>query len=740
MATIKDVAALAEVSVGTVSNYLNGKESINEEYRERIKAAIEVLEYRPNYMAQNLRYQKKKVIGLLFPSLDEPYQDIYEGIVDRLNPNDQMTVLKLTHNNELLENRFLEQLLRLGADGLIIISSDCHNPEKYQKIIDSNIPIVFLERKIVDGNFTYVLFDNKTLVYEIVTEILKRRPESDIRLFVGKQDYSCEKLCAEGFLLARPGRTEDIYEIDESARSPVFDHIFQILLDMDHMPDHFITSSMEYARLLRETCSLLHDTVPITVLVGENWYTTEIFQNIELRGRNAILMGKKAVNLLEQCIDSPQPFENQTILIGNKKDYPVPEVGMHILAEKKLNILAFQCDATNAMKKMSVAFTRSTGISVDFHELSYVKLKNELKAETAGESSNYNLYMIDIPWVRKLLEKECLVNLMNRVQEDGLNKLFNGSVKAAFYKRDIGIHYLPIINTTQILLYRRDVFTDTDLKVRFFRKNGFELSPPTTWANYNVIAEFFTRACNPSSPFEFGTAATALEPVGLINEFLPRQWAYRGQIVDKWGNLVIDSEENVRALESLKDTFRYIPKAAEDSFWDEIFEMLIKGKIPMAQGFASHYHPYKYSHLGNTYEKYLGAKPIPGNKGMFGGWALGINKYAEMQEEGYEFIRWNLNDRVAISSFRLGGCLLTNQIFSDETLRNDYPWLNLLDSETSFGRLREEVFNEEQKAIDPDLIDQSMSQGIRRAVHGEVDTQTALREIKTELMNLIHRR
>ena len=122
MSTIKDVARIAGVSVGTVSNFLNGRENVKEEKVLLIKQAMETLDYRPNYMAQNLKSQKSRVIGILFPSLDEPYNDIYQGLTEYLDMKNFITVLKLTHNNIVLENQFLDQLVNIGALGIIMVS------------------------------------------------------------------------------------------------------------------------------------------------------------------------------------------------------------------------------------------------------------------------------------------------------------------------------------------------------------------------------------------------------------------------------------------------------------------------------------------------------------------------------------------------------------------------------------------------------------------------------------------
>ena len=68
MATIKEVAKLAGVSIGTVSNVLNGKTS-NAELIDRVESAMSQLSYRPDANARSLKNTKSKLIGVLMPEI-----------------------------------------------------------------------------------------------------------------------------------------------------------------------------------------------------------------------------------------------------------------------------------------------------------------------------------------------------------------------------------------------------------------------------------------------------------------------------------------------------------------------------------------------------------------------------------------------------------------------------------------------------------------------------------------------
>src|SRR5579884_1655769 len=73
-ATIQDVAHLARVSPTTVSNVLNGRlDRMGQETVERIQLAIEQLGYTPSRVARQLKTGHAPIIGLIVPSVANPF-------------------------------------------------------------------------------------------------------------------------------------------------------------------------------------------------------------------------------------------------------------------------------------------------------------------------------------------------------------------------------------------------------------------------------------------------------------------------------------------------------------------------------------------------------------------------------------------------------------------------------------------------------------------------------------------
>ena len=72
MATIKDVARMAGVSIATVSKFINGG-NVRHENVDAISKAIETLDYRVNPFARSLKTQRSRAIGILIPDIATPY-------------------------------------------------------------------------------------------------------------------------------------------------------------------------------------------------------------------------------------------------------------------------------------------------------------------------------------------------------------------------------------------------------------------------------------------------------------------------------------------------------------------------------------------------------------------------------------------------------------------------------------------------------------------------------------------
>src|ERR1051326_373451 len=73
MPTIKDVADLAGVAVGTVSHVITGSAPVSEPLRRKVQDAIRKLNYHPNHVALSLKTSKTRTLGIIVPDMTIPY-------------------------------------------------------------------------------------------------------------------------------------------------------------------------------------------------------------------------------------------------------------------------------------------------------------------------------------------------------------------------------------------------------------------------------------------------------------------------------------------------------------------------------------------------------------------------------------------------------------------------------------------------------------------------------------------
>ena len=99
MATIKDVARLAGVSIATVSNYLNNTKQVSKESAQKIQNAVDELHYTLNQNARSLKSRQNTDIGVILPSLNDPYYvQLFQGIKSYFQPAEYYINLAFSEN------------------------------------------------------------------------------------------------------------------------------------------------------------------------------------------------------------------------------------------------------------------------------------------------------------------------------------------------------------------------------------------------------------------------------------------------------------------------------------------------------------------------------------------------------------------------------------------------------------------------------------------------------------------
>ncbi len=160
--TSKDVARLAGVSRSTVSLVLNKVPNIQlaSETREKVWKAAQELNYQPNVLAQSLKTNRSKIIGLIIPSITNPfYPSIAQGVEDIAIENGYNIFLCNTFRNQAKEENYIKTLASKQVDGTIFASAVL-NLSGLEELHKRKIAIVTFDKRIDNNDFDCIQFDN----------------------------------------------------------------------------------------------------------------------------------------------------------------------------------------------------------------------------------------------------------------------------------------------------------------------------------------------------------------------------------------------------------------------------------------------------------------------------------------------------------------------------------------------------------------------------------------------------
>lgn len=158
--SVKDVAALAQVSVGTVSNVLNRPEIVSAETIERVTLAMEKLSYVRNEAARQLRLGHSQAIGLITLSGGNPFfTDVATAAEDAAAAAGYSVIVGNSNERKDRENGYLNLFEELRVRG-VLLSPVGDAASRLRRMRDRGIPAVLVDREGGDSGFSSVSVDD----------------------------------------------------------------------------------------------------------------------------------------------------------------------------------------------------------------------------------------------------------------------------------------------------------------------------------------------------------------------------------------------------------------------------------------------------------------------------------------------------------------------------------------------------------------------------------------------------
>lgn len=123
MATIADVARLAGVSAGTVSNVINHPDQVKPKTMARVQEAMHALQFAPNAAARTLSMGEPQNIGVVIPSIRHPYFTyLLRGVSEAAFPTGYRVTLLSSNYEQQIERQYLRELQQHSYAALIMTS------------------------------------------------------------------------------------------------------------------------------------------------------------------------------------------------------------------------------------------------------------------------------------------------------------------------------------------------------------------------------------------------------------------------------------------------------------------------------------------------------------------------------------------------------------------------------------------------------------------------------------------
>ncbi len=739
MATMKDVARLAGVSHGTVSNVLNGSKGVSIDKIRKVEEAVKTLGYKPNALARNLKTSYTGRIDVVLSNITEPaYAKLYDSINRRATAQGYSVYLQVTEDDPGLEREILDRALMYNSDGVILMTCQPENTEFFSKAIENGLNLVFIHRALNSNAFNFVCMDVKTAIRQSIEATVARRKRR-IAIVTGPKEFSFEAECLESYFNAlhkakmdiRSSYVEAVNANKESAMRAAIR-----LMNVTEPPEVIYVSGRRLADGV--LCALEvtegEEKPEVIAFEAEDWTRTGTGTATEVLLPYAS-MGEAAFDLLEEIMKKGENKGGRRIVIWGRAEKRAALPPLARCGENKcIRVLLQDAPSSTSVLSLVSDFKKRTGIDVEFTLRPYREMLTEI--QRGVPSGAYDVFTFDLAWYKELMLGGYVQELTEILPDHGaLKHMFSDDVlREHCYFMD-RFHALPFSHTAQLLFYRKDLFEKLKFQRLYYEWYKEDLDVPSTWEAYNRVARFFTRQFNPESPTPFGTTLGAMNSSGAVCEFLPRAWAQGGNVFEN-GVSVIDSTACIGALNGYAESFRYAHPDSPDMWWDEQVELFAKGDAAMMVMYSDHTTILDDRSLSKVVGR-VGFDLLPDGCSVLGGWSIGVSPQSGYKHEAAEFLKWVSSEEMVVPNAVMGRLVPYRSVYENSEFGTFCPWyLKAIDAFNQ-ARRRSMPKNSRGEGVSEAILEAIIGEAVHGTITGKYSAEKALREAAGRLNDAI---
>ncbi len=349
----------------------------------------------------------------------------------------------------------------------------------------------------------------------------------------------------------------------------------------------------------------------------------------------------------------------------------------------ELTIWWAEWDPANFLQQIGNEYAEETGITVNVVQTPWGEFYNRVAAEWAARGNAFDMVVGDSQWLGQAVTEGHYLNLTDFLVGEGIADTVTPATLQYYgeYPSGSGQYYAyPTEGDADGWAYRKDLFEDPDNMAAFEAAYGYPLAVPETWEQLRDIAEFFT---HPDEGLYGVGVYTQIDYDAITMGYENTMFSYggnwwEGEDYNVLG--IVNSPENVAALELYAQLYDFAPPGTNNAFFAEMNDVFINGQAAMIMNYFAFFPALANPEI-NPYAESTGyfanpAGPDGQRFAALGGQGTSVNAYIseERQAAAIDFLRWFAQEENQARWGELGGYTCNSNVLESEEFLSVAPF------------------------------------------------------------------
>lgn len=324
--TIYDIAEKLNLATSTISRALKDHHSISDKTIKKVKKTAEEMGYVPNTLAAGLRGNKTNTIGVLIPTVTQPFlSSLISGIEITAQKSGYNVIIMQSHDSYEEEVSLAKSLYSSRVSGVISsLAMETRDTSHFQQFVSNNIPLVFVDRVPKDFNTFRVIIDNHAAGYKATKHLIEQGCKRIAHLTAGSEFGNLYSERKRGYLDAlKDHNLPLIEELIVNLKTVTYEEGAKAsnkLFDLDLRPDGIFASGDIIAVSAIQTAKKRGIKIPeeLAIIGFNNDPISQIIDpNLSTITHPAAKMGKASAEIILKNIKSNKKDEVKEITFLN---------------------------------------------------------------------------------------------------------------------------------------------------------------------------------------------------------------------------------------------------------------------------------------------------------------------------------------------------------------------------------------------------------------------------------------